>query len=62
MKVQNWLKTKVSDLSIEELKDIIREVLNEYLDEREFRPEFAEELLKRAQSNDLVKFEFSLTQ
>ena len=48
--------TKVSDLTIEDLKDVIRAVLEEYfVNDGELRPEFAEELKRRATSDDLLE-------
>jgi len=45
--------TKVSDLTVEELRAIIRDVLDEYIGgESELTPEFADELERRLQCTD----------
>jgi len=47
------LSTKVSDLTVQELRDLIREVLDEYASgETELTPGFADELETRIQSMD----------
>ena len=47
------MTTKVADLSIEELKDIIREVIDDYLaPDGELNQEFAVELAERMKSGD----------
>ena len=49
---------KVSDLTVEELKKIIREVLEEYIDpEGELREDFAQELRLRMESKDFITHE-----
>jgi len=50
------MDVKVANLSIEDLQDVIRAVLEEYfVDDGELRPEFAEELKRRAASEDLIE-------
>ena len=50
------MDVKVADMTVDDLKEVIRAVLEEYLaDDGELRPEFAEELKRRAESNDLLK-------
>ena len=52
------MTTKVTDLTIEELKNLIREVLEEYsADDSELDPAFASELGHRLKSNDWVSSE-----
>ncbi len=47
------MSTKVSDLTVEELRALIRDVLDEFTGgENELTPEFADELEKRSQSKD----------
>ena len=52
------MATKVSDLTIDELKDIIRGVIAEYFEsENELTDDFARELEKRSQSKDWIDHE-----
>jgi len=45
--------TKVADMTIDDLKALIRDVLEEYISsENELAPEFADELERRIQSAD----------
>ena len=46
---------KVSDLTVDELKEIIREVIEEYFNsEGELNPDFTEELRQRVDSKDWI--------
>ena len=52
------MTTKVSDMTVEELRRTIREVVEEVLDEEsEFNPEFAGELESRIASEDYITHE-----
>jgi hypothetical protein len=52
------MKEKVTDLTVEELKKIIREVLEEYIDpDGELREDFAQELRQRMESKDFITHE-----
>ncbi len=49
---------KVSDLTVEELKKIIREVIEEYIDpDGELREDFARELRERMESENFLTHE-----
>lgn len=49
---------KVSDLTVEELKKVIREVIEEYIDsDGELREDFAQELRQRMESKDFIAHE-----
>ena len=52
------MSTKISDLTVDELREIIRDVIEEYFDpDGELRPDFAAELKRRIKSEDWVEHE-----
>lgn len=52
------MDTKVSDLTVDELKKIIREVIEDYIDpDGELREDFAQELRERIESKNIITHE-----
>ncbi|MBC8204789.1 hypothetical protein ISS30_11230 [bacterium] len=52
------MSERVSDLTVDELKKIIREVIEEYIDpDGEVREDFAQELRERMVSEDFISHE-----
>ena len=55
---ENIMDTKVSDLTVDELKKIIREVIEDYIDpDGELREDFAQELRERIESKNIITHE-----
>ena len=49
------MSTKVAELTVDELKDLIREIIEDYFEpEEELEPDFTAELAERMKSNDWV--------